>query len=507
VKKLFSAPSFWILLILLAVYTYVLAKPIDLTVADLGRHLVNGREIIQGNLGVLFKNTYSFTMPEQPFVNHHWLSGVIFYLVYSLASFSGLHIFHTLTLLTFLGLFFYLLKASSSRQTALFLSLLAILLLASRTEVRPESFGLVLLTYYLMIVDRVRRTEKLTKTTIFKLLTLQIVWTNFHISFIFGPFVFGLYWLSQQLQKQSNQKLTKALLITCLSLTTITIINPNGLLGSLAPLAIFSDYGYRVFENQNLLFLKNWYPGPIIPLYFLLSLALLTGLVANLKASLFNKLLAAVGIILGFIALRNLPIFVLFTFPLLANYVEQACQKLNKHLKLTIENPQLAGWLGVIIAISLTLLVIHSHPVFGKKTGRGTHFGLVAGQKQMMSFLKNITPQKMFNNYDVGSALILAYYPENKVFVDNRPEAFSADFFQRQYIPMQESETRWQESLKRFQFDYLVIGHRDLTSWTQTFLKKRLADNEWQLIYQDSFLTILARDIPANQAVIEKYSQ
>ena len=55
------------LLILLAFYTYLLAKPIDLSVTDIGRHLINGREILHGNWEVLTFNFYSHTLPDQQF--------------------------------------------------------------------------------------------------------------------------------------------------------------------------------------------------------------------------------------------------------------------------------------------------------------------------------------------------------------------------------------------------------------------------------------------------------
>src|SRR5262250_2121111 len=65
--------------VLLAVYGYFLAHSINLTDSDLGRHLKNGELVIQSRL-VARTNLFSYTFPDQPFVNHHWGSGVIFYL-------------------------------------------------------------------------------------------------------------------------------------------------------------------------------------------------------------------------------------------------------------------------------------------------------------------------------------------------------------------------------------------------------------------------------------------
>src|SRR3989338_8322910 len=52
---------------------------------DIGRHIKLG-EIIWQTKSIPNTNLFSFTAPDYPFVNHHWLSEVIFYGVYSLGS-------------------------------------------------------------------------------------------------------------------------------------------------------------------------------------------------------------------------------------------------------------------------------------------------------------------------------------------------------------------------------------------------------------------------------------
>ncbi|PIP87416.1 hypothetical protein COW81_00305, partial [Candidatus Campbellbacteria bacterium CG22_combo_CG10-13_8_21_14_all_36_13] len=53
--------------------------------------------------------------------------------------------------------------------------------------------------------------------------------------------------------------------------------------------------------------------------------------------------------------------------------------------------------------------------------------------------LENDIQGNMFNNFDIGGYLIYRLYPDRKVFVDNRPEAYPAEFFEKVYKPMQES--------------------------------------------------------------------
>ena len=254
-RKIFKLIPLLLFSILAFTYTFILANPFDLTTSDLGRHLVNGREVLAQNWQVLFKNTYSYTMPEQNFINHHWLVGVIFWLTYNMGGFLTLHLLHTAILVAFLLLFFYLLKTRSSWTNAFLLSLLAIVFLATRIEIRPESFGFLLLTIYLLIISKIQHTKKITLKQILLVLALQVVWTNLHISFVFGLFVFGLFALAElainkSLTKKTSQKLI--ILVTLLGLTSL--INPNTIQGALNPFTIFQDYGYKVYENQNLCF-------------------------------------------------------------------------------------------------------------------------------------------------------------------------------------------------------------------------------------------------------------
>src|SRR3989344_2451426 len=92
--------------LLFVLLTSFLVHNFDSIGQDIGRHLKVG-EIIWQTKSVPITNSFSFTEPDFPFTNHHWLSEVIFYGVFNLSGFTGLiwlKIF--LVLATFLLLFF-----------------------------------------------------------------------------------------------------------------------------------------------------------------------------------------------------------------------------------------------------------------------------------------------------------------------------------------------------------------------------------------------------------------
>ena len=111
----------------------------------------------------------------------------------------------------------------------------------------------------------------------------------------------------------------------------------------------------------------------------------------------------------------------------------------------------------------------------------------------------------MFNNYDLGSALIFWLYPQEKVFVDNRPEAYSNEFFSDVYKPMQEDESSWLEYSEKYNINLIYFSHKDSTPWATKFLSNRLQEINWSLIYFDRNVVIMIRNNEDNRELLDKF--
>ncbi len=111
-----------------------------------------------------------------------------------------------------------------------------------------------------------------------------------------------------------------------------------------------------------------------------------------------------------------------------------------------------------------------------------------------------------FNNYDIGGYLIFHLFPREKVFVDNRPEAYPTSFFQDEYIPMQTSEEAWREALAHYGFNAIVFSHTDATPWGQAFLRARMEDHEWARVFTDSRIIVFVRRTPEHEALIAQFA-
>jgi hypothetical protein len=485
-------------LVLILFYGFVLLRPIDLSSQDLGRHLANGREITQGNWSVLYQNHYSYTFPQQKFVNHHWLFGLTNYLIYQAAGFVGVHLFFILTALVFLILLLKLIKLQSNQFLTFLFGLIAVLFLANRTEIRPETLGWLFTAHSLYQLLQVITLKKLNQTQIIWLLVQQLVWVNWHISFVFGLALPGILWLSSNFlhSPQLNQKTRRKLLKLTLLLTLVSLFNPNHFWGLVQPVTIFADYGYTIVENQTLWFLWQVIRKPTIFTYLAISTTGLTLWCIDFFnkhqtkiLNWFETIIMLIGLILGYLALRHLPLFIIFTFPMMAKLVKNLWNKLENKLGLELHPQQELVSLSLIY-IPVILLTISGKLIPPIKISN-RYLGQPSNQAHAAEFIRSQSlPTPIFNNYDIGSYLIFYLYPDIKVFTDNRPEAYTRDFFQKTYIPLQQKPKIWQQVKEKYQFQSVIFGVKDITPWGRAFLNFIEQQPDWNKVYQDQTVAI-----------------
>ena len=488
------------ILVLGLLYGNLFERKIDLTTADLGRHLKNGELLLQGDTQVLYQNTYSYTEPEQPFINHHWLSGVLYFLVFEAFGFTGLSILNILVLFAALLLILFLAKREVGLWWAVVLSVFLAPVIASRTEVRPESLTYLLFTLYFTLLW-LWQSGRISKKGLYALPVLQLLWVNLHIGFVFGCFllfVFTLVHFIFYLLKKENKFLE--ILPVAILAALATLLNPHFLTGALYPLSIFKGYGYTIVENQSIGFLENLkfiQPSFIFwKLYAFFGAILLSISAWREKKEKETWVVVSIWIILlvlSYLAIRNFPLFGLFS-------IFGISWAIGKIKNVTAKSAALICVLLFAIYGFVAIMKI----IESTKTIRG--FGTLPQISQSVEFLKeNKISGPIFNNYDVGGFLIYHLYPEQKVFTDNRPEAYSSDFFDKIYKPMQTDEAVWKEADQKYNFNTIFFSHRDYTEWGQAFLISRINDPAWAPVYVDQYVIILLKRNAANKSVIQKF--
>jgi hypothetical protein len=459
-------------------------QDIDFT-QDLGRHLTIGKIIVEKGY-IPRTNLFSYTFPQFAFINHHWGSEVVFFLIHKVFGINGLIILKViLSLSAFIFIYFKAWKNFS--LPAIFA---AAYLISNfyrwRTFIRPEIFGYFLFSLLLLIIYRQR--ERASRILwIFPFVIL--LWLNLHISFVFGLLVYTAFFIETLFLK----KYKKDYLIIFLIMIPLLIINPYGIEGVLYPFEIFKNYGYSVYENQPFFFIAQISMNlPMVFFMLLLLLFLFSIPYLLFKKKYFNLIILSVTAVMTLISIRHAPFFALAFFYPLTEFFELVYRKLPQLIPKKKAILELS--VNIVTVVLLTLFIYQSVELLTNnyqlknnmmsKTG----FGAFIGAKKMADFfLDNKLPGRIWNNFDIGSYLIYRFFPDFQVFVDGRPEAYPADFFQKEYIPMQENFIFFKELSERYAIRTVLYSHTDQTPWGQKFMSAISKDKNWKLVYFDSF--------------------
>jgi hypothetical protein len=497
--------------LLLSVYGFYLAHQFNLTVGDLGRHLKNGELFIENGL-IPKINIYSYAYPDYPFINHHWGSGVLFYLIQRLGGFSGLSVaFIVISMVTFL-IFINVATKYSSFAIAAPIAVIVFPVLITRYEVRPELFSYLFCGLFLQVLWGYK-SGMLSFRWLLVLPILEIFWVNLHIYFFVGPMLIAAYLLEllvvflTQKKQQNTREQVKGLAII-LSLTIFAAcLNPAGISGAIYPFLILNEYGMPVIENFSIggILRAGYNFLPLIYFLIILGLVTLSWVYAVIKnrssLSLGNFLLSAFFFAMAWSAIRNFAFFAYVALPLAAVNLKNVLGEEGK----VSSSPSILKVSAALAGIAFLLIIIK--PAYFVSSNRGrVGIGLEEANSAAAEFLRKEKIQgPIFNNFDVAGYLVYYLYPGQRVFVDNRPEAYPAAFFTDVYFPMQSDEAKWAAISRDYRFNVIVFNYRERTVRGEQFIIRRVLDPMWAPVYLDKDIIILAKRDGPNQPVIAKY--
>ncbi|MEK7151310.1 MAG: hypothetical protein AAB784_01155 [Patescibacteria group bacterium] len=462
---------------------------------DIGLHFVLGKKILKEGL-VPQTNLFSYTAPDFPTPNHHWLGEVFLYLGSLFYGLKGLIVFKAFMLS---GAFIFAMLAFTKKDAGIlgFLAgLISISILIDRTYVRPEMFSFLFLGWYLFVLYR-QKSEKL----LFTLPFIQLLWVNTHIYFFIGPVIYAIF-LIQHYINAKPVTLKNPITLIGLAIVLVNFVNPAGWVGALYPLFIFNNYAIPILENISP-FSLGAYNYPPLPLWALaagISISVVGFIVnrKNLKNNIFGLGILAVGTALALLMVRNIPIFALIMLPVnIKNFYEAGFRPRNKF----------AVFGAAILLIILIPYVLNSN--IYKVSGYNRTFGLntpAYGEKAIEFIKDNNLHGPIFNNINAGSFLIWKL-PGERVFIDTRPEAYPSDFVKNEYIAMQKDAGVWQEYSEKYSINLIFYAWRETkyTSWADMFLKNISNNKNWALVYLDDNIVIFLKNTPENSTVIGKY--
>ena len=509
-----------ILAVLFIAYASVfMARQVNFITADLGRHITNGKVTVETGK-IISTNFYSYTEPDFQAINHHWGSGVVFYLVHKAFGFEGLSVFYVFTVVGAALLFGLAALRFADARLVFFAAILSVPLLAYRTEVRPEGISVffVGLFFYLLVLFREHKLSF--PITIILLGITQLLWVNSHIFFFMG-FMLTAFFLADEFITRNNKEKLKHYVMLLGVLVVASLLNPFFISGFLAPFTIFKEYGYMIAENQSVLFMQERFANKefthfeieAVILLLLFALLIIQKKVKQILLLLFP--LVAFGL-LGFMAVRGIPLFALAAIPAGAFLVQYLVEKYASGGKKII-------FTGLSVVAGLIVLTgfqsgyatdkknkkpraEYKEPSYFAPIKYTTGTGLFADMNLSAEFFKqNTIKGPVFNNYDIGGYLIYHLYPKERVFVDNRPEAYSVDFFKQTYIPMQEKMEKFREVEQQYNFNCIWFYRHDNTPWAQPFLLQLIEQPDYAPVFVDGLTIMFLKRNEQNAELIKKY--
>ena len=462
------------------------------TNVDLGHHLLLGKITVEERY-VPQTNLISFTHPEYVFVNNQWLSEVVFYFIHSVFGFNGLIIFADALMMAVFALLF---SISKERVAAGIAGIFLLQNFIDRTEVKPELFSYILLSLFLYVLYHYKK--KFTKL-IFLLPPLMAFWINFHIFFIVGIAVIGLFYLdSLSTKKDRFSKKSNTLFIVLIISTLSTLLNPNFLKGVIYPFHVLTNYGFEVIENYNFFHAISKGYIDITFFYFVLTVIFLWAgaIITRRKIQQIDVLLIVLFTFLSFFAVRNFTLLTLGGFIPLVRIYSLLIDLVEKKFKKN------AGQIKRGIGLIVICLAIPG--VFVNLSIHGVGLGIIDNGSDAMDFIKNNDIKgPIYNNYNIGNYLEYRLYPKERVFVDGNPEQYPEDFFKEVYYPMENSFDKFREYSDKYKINLVVYEHKNQTKDVNPLLLGLTNSPDWRMIYLNELLVIYVRNAPINSKVLE----
>lgn len=457
---------------------------------DLWCHFKTGEYIVK-NLAIPQADIFSYTLGNQPWIDHEWLSQILLYFVFSKFSWVGVNVLKAavISLCFFIPLFFI---ASKYKRIvyAVFFILLSILALGYRSSARPEMFSYLFLCVFFCTLEDGKR--------LYILPFLQVLWANMHGYFILGPALIFLYFIGELIS--GNIKKAERLGAVFVMAGLVCLINPYFYKGAVYPIRVLTDAfsGYRTHaHNIRELMMPVSFGFKRYAFFWIFAILSSLTFLLNLKKARMGHGLVFLGTFLAsYAAIRNMPFFIFTAMPLAVINLNEA-----KSTKNIIEKRYYAASILIISAtvyffISNGYYMFTGQAEFRKTESKMAESLMPAGACDFLE--SNKIKGRIFNSIDAGHYIAYRFYPEKRVFVDTRTELYKREFYQA-YQKALNYPVEWEALQKRYDFDIVLIRH--LSGGADRLLRYLYNGRKWVLAYYDESFAVFLHDAPWSKAV------
>ncbi|MFA5059032.1 MAG: hypothetical protein WC676_00195 [Candidatus Omnitrophota bacterium] len=507
----------------------VFAANLEIKDFDLWLHLKMGEFIVHHQY-VPDVDVLSCSIAGKPWVNHEWLFQVIAYLFFNSWGAEGLISMQVVVVvLTFLILLF--LGYSKERQSGIvFLLLLSMLIYQMRFTIRPDIFSLLFFALYIYVLAL--HIDK--RWSVYLLFFVQLLWTNFHGFFFFGPFIVlvglgaemlkryvKLPWEWNTTGRLTNDEYKRLQWIFGLVILA-SFVNPLTFKGAWYPIGVLSNLGgdSKIFfkyiqELKPPITFENVFSLGHYGYYKLLIILSLFSFIFNRrKIDIGDFIIWLIFLLVSLVAVRNLVFFSFVAY--LVCMTNFSSISLSSVIPLRFTHPKFQHLTSSLAKIVLILwmvsygLSLSARTYFDfEKYELKSEFGGITQRnypdKAADFLIANKIKGNFFNDFNSGAYLIGRCFPNIKVFIDGRTEVYGAAFF-KDYQKMwkEGDEALLKQAVGRYNLTGALLNstHEPINEKTLSFFYK---NPDWALVYFDYDAVIFLKNTSENKSVINKF--
>ncbi len=513
--------------VLFALITFT--SSLEIKDLDLWLHLRMGWWIVHHGF-VPGYDVLSCTIAGRPWVNHEWLFQVLVYLVQSHFGFDGLIAMQSFVVaMTFLFLLF--LGYGRDRQwLTVFMLLMVLLVYQSRFTIRPDIFSLLFFVLYIYILSL--HTAK--RWAVWALVFLQVLWSNTHGFFFFGPVLVLLGIVSEFIKRHlplpyawntvgrledgeynALKKILPLIVLAC-------CVNPLTFKGAWYPVSVFfriagdnKIFFHHILELQKPITQATLWTETYCYYKVLIFLSALSFVFNRRKVDISGLLVWGIFLAFSLAAVRNLIYFAAAAYMVfMVNLISLSWENLVPLRFSSVKFKHLTGIffkLGIIYwMFNYSLgMVGNGYFDFDNYSRKSEFFGVskrVYPYKAVDFLVRNKIHGNFFNDFNSGAYLVGNVSPGIKVFIDGRTEEYGADFFEN-YLKIwtlgNPHSFAYYERKDNITGAFLNNAHQQIP---RECLKMFHSFKNWSLVYLDDDAAIFLKKTPYNQPFIDRFA-
>ena len=459
---------------------------------DFWWHLTTGNWILSHH-AVPRHDLFTFTVHDHRWITHEWLSEILISALYAIGRLPLVSlVFGAVTAAGFLLVY----RAIDRRVNFVIAGLTLALGVAAANpiwgpRIQMITFALTALTYLW-----VKRFCEGRSRALYLLPAVMLLWVNLHAGFVLGYAIIGIALLVEAIEFPRLRAMAAILAAS----VAVAILNPNGWDIYLYP---FQTGGSP--EQQRLIvewFSPNFQMSQIWAFEAMIFL-LIGGLALARRIEPRQFLLLLVGLGLALHSVRNLSLFMLVAVPPLADYAQQARERISLRWPRRVPKttPVTFALNAVMIVLVLAILAAASLPslvqrVDGKLVARD--FPVKAAD----FLVQHPPPGHMLNVYGWGGYLIFRLDSQSTtqpVFIFG-DAALDGDQLLRDYDHLQSLGSDQAQLFERYQINWVIFHSNDPIITELRQIHNSSGTTGWFELKTFDKATIMMRDTPANRA-------